>query len=81
MELLANHIHNNVFCNKIIPSSYQEVYNISDTFKLYPNIIELLFSYYDHHYTMVKPMDKKLYIKQLLIRLATDLEEKKYTLS
>jgi hypothetical protein len=76
MEILNNHISDRVFCNKINKSQYLQIINkTKDTHILYPNIIELLFTYFDHHYSMVESKDKDLYIKQRIIEIATKLEE------
>ena len=78
MKLLDNHaVQNRNYCDKIIPSSYLQKASTSKTEVVYPTIIELLFSLYDHHFTMVEPVDKSLYIKQRVVEVATCLDEDK----
>ena len=70
-------MNNNNYCNKIGSSPYiQEVSTLKNQIE-YPTIIELLFSLYDHHFSMVEQQDKDLYIKQRVIELATALDEGK----
>lgn len=78
MELLSNHMSSRVFCDKISASNYQQHISNTDTScKVYPTMVELLLTHFDHHYSMVDAKDKLLYMKQRLIELATLLEEKK----
>lgn len=78
MEILHNHGNDNLFCDKIHTSKYLQTNKIKDTHTIYPNIIELLFTHYDHFYSVIDKKDKKdknLYIKQRLIEIATKLDE------
>jgi len=75
MELLSNHMNTKVFCDRIIISKYQQSTDNTVKETLYPNLIELLFTHYDHHFAMVDSKDKELYVKQRLVELASQLEE------
>jgi len=64
------------FCNKIKPSSYeQSLENRVLSSDLYPSLIELLFSNFDHHYTLIDEKDKELYVMQRILEIASDIDE------
>jgi len=44
---------------------------------MFPTIVDLFFSRFDHHYLLIENKDKKLYIKQLIISIATEIDEMK----
>jgi len=79
MDLLSNHMNTRVYCDKIKDTKYQQSVSNTNTQILYPSFIELLFTNYDHHYSMVESSDKELYMKQRLLEIATQLEEQKDT--
>lgn len=63
-----------IFCDRINSSSYEQ--NIlSNQIDKYSSLIELYFSKFDHHYSMVESKDKELYIKQRILDIATDIDE------
>ena len=64
------------YCDSIQASSYEQTLeNKIVSSKVYPTLIELLFSVYDHHYILVDGKDKDLYVKQRILDIATELEE------
>ena len=74
--MIEININNNVYCDKIKISEYLQSTSTSvNSHVLYPNIIELLFTQFDHPYSLIESKDKSLYIKKKLIEIATNLEE------
>jgi len=77
MDLLTKHNKGKSFCDSIIISSYlQGIYKLLEQ-PIYPTIIELFFSRFDPHYELVENKDKQLYVKQLLLSIATEIDEDK----
>jgi len=68
-----------VFCDRIQSSSYEQKTPDHVTGPVFPTIIDLFFSNFDHHYGMVTSRDKNLYVKQRLIEIATEIDEQKDT--
>jgi len=76
MELLLKHTTTRVFCDGIQSSPYEQ--GLQDCSNpLFPTIINLFFSNFDHHYAIIESRDKDLYGKQRLIEIVTDIDEKK----
>ena len=79
MDLLSKHDKDKSFCDSILSSSYLQ--NSQNSTKknepIFPTMVDLFFSCFDHHYTMVANKDKQLYIKQLLVSIATEIDEDK----
>jgi hypothetical protein len=61
------------FTERIKESSY--IQTCTTGIAVYPSLVELLFTYYDHHFSLVEPKDKQLYVKQRLMDIATSLDE------
>jgi len=78
MDLLANHINAKAFCDRIKSSSYEQTKQTKSC-SIYPTIIDLFFSIYDHHYELIEGKDKALYIDQLIIEIASGIDEDKQT--
>ena len=78
MDLLTKHDKGKAFCESITTSSYlQDSTRKSDP--LFPTIVDLFFSCFDPHYSLIENKDKQLYVKQLLITIATEIDEQKST--
>ena len=79
MDLLSKYGKDRVYCDRIKESSYtqnkQDKQNNSNP--IFPTIVGLFFSRFDHHYSLVENKDKHLYVKQLIINIATEIDEKK----
>ena len=76
MDLLSKHDKDKSFCDSIISSSYlQNTTNKNET--MFPTIVDLFFSCFDPHYSLVENKDRQLYVKQLLISIATEIDENK----
>ena len=74
MNLLVEHMNTRVFCDRIKCSSYEQGIQTCGS-RMFPTVIDLLFSSWDNHYDMVEPRDKHLYVKQRLVEIATDIDE------
>jgi hypothetical protein len=78
MDLLTRFTKNKVYCDRINESSYtQSKQSSKQTSPIFPTIIDLFFSCFDHHYSLIENKDKKLYVKQLLMSIATEIDENK----
>ena len=79
MDLLSKYGKDRVYCDRIKESSYtqnkQDKQNNANT--IFPTIVVLFFSRFDHHYSLVENKDKQLYVKQLIINIATEIDENK----
>lgn len=75
MDLLSNHMSTKVFCDTISNSEFQQRIHKKNPPKLFPTMVDLLFTHYDHHYSMVESKDKILYMKQRLIELGSLVED------
>ena len=76
MNLLLEHMNTRIFCDRIQCSSYEQGLTTHCS-RVFPTVIDLLFSNYDNHYDMVESRDKNLYVKQRLVAIATDIDEMK----
>ena len=76
MDLLSKFTKDKIYSDRINPSSYEQGITI-DTKPMFPSIIDLFFSVYDHHYILVENKDKQLYVKQRLMNIATEIDENK----
>lgn len=76
MDLLSKFTKDKIYSDRINPSSYEQGGTI-DTKPMFPSIIDLFFSVYDHHYILVENKDKQLYVKQRLMNIATEIDEDK----
>jgi hypothetical protein len=74
MDLLSKFPSSKIYCDRINNSSYEQSININ---KVYPSIIDLFFYNFDHHYSLIENKDKKMYVKQLLVNIATQIDEDK----
>lgn len=79
MDLLTKHDKGKAFCESITTSSYLQDFQNSTkkSDPVFSTMVDLFFSCFDHHYTMVANKDKQLYIKQLLVSIATEIDEDK----
>ena len=78
MDLLTRFTKNKVYCDRINESSYtQSKQSSKQTSPIFPTIIDLFFSCFDHHYSLIENKDKQLYVKQLLVSIATEIDEDK----
>tara|TARA_Y100000389_G_scaffold51039_1_gene46758 strand:+ start:435 stop:1151 length:717 start_codon:yes stop_codon:yes gene_type:complete len=81
MELLSKHIHNKTFSDRIKPSEYQQNTHSNNldiqNSTVHPSIIDLFFTVFDHHYTLIENKGKQLYLNQRLIGIATEIDEDK----
>ena len=79
MDLLSKYGKDRVYCDRIKESSYtqnkQDKQNNANP--IFPTIVDLFFSRFDHHYSLVENKDKQLYVKQLIINIATEIDENK----
>ena len=76
MDLLTIFTKDKIYSDRINPSSYEQGIMI-DSKPIFPSIIDLFFSVYDHHYILIENKDKQLYVKQRLINIATEIDEDK----
>mgnify|MGYP006077190199 CR=1 FL=1 len=76
MDLLSKFTKDKIYSDHINPSSYEQGINI-DSKPMFPSIIDLFFSVYDHHYILVENKDKQLYVTQLIMNIATEIDEDK----
>jgi len=76
MDLLSKFTKDKIYSDRINPSSYEQGGTI-DSKPMFPSIIDLFFSVYDHHYILVENKDKQLYVKQRLMNIATKIDENK----
>jgi len=79
MDLLFKNANTKTFCDRINPSSYEQVSQTKHSNPVYPTVIELFLSRFDHHYSMIESKDKNLYIKQCILGIATGIDEDKST--
>ena len=78
MDLLTRFTKDKVYCDRINESSYTQSKQTSkQTSLIFPTIIDLFFSCFDHHYSLIENKDKQLYVKQLLMSIATEIDEDK----
>ena len=78
MDLLTRFTKDKVYCDRINESSYTQSKQTSkQTSLIFPTIIDLFFSCFDHHYSLIENKDKQLYVKQLLVSIATEIDEDK----
>jgi len=82
MDLLSKYSKDRVFCDRIKPSLYeQNGQNIGDKgMKVYPTIVELFLNTFDPYLSCTNTLsdkDKPLYVKQLIINIATKIDEDK----
>ena len=79
MDLLTKHDKGKTFCDSITTSSYlQDIQNSTKKSEpVYSTIVDLFFSCFDPHYSLIENKDKQLYVKQLLVSIATDIDEDK----
>ena len=75
MDLITKHANHKTFCDRIQSSSYEQGLQ-NNNIPAYPSIIELFFSNFDHHFSMIESKDKDLYVKQLIVKIAGDIDEK-----
>tara|TARA_Y100000389_G_scaffold203402_2_gene251716 strand:- start:6343 stop:7050 length:708 start_codon:yes stop_codon:yes gene_type:complete len=74
MDILLNNTNTKTYCKSINNSTYiQKSNNKSRSF--FPNIIELLFTNYDHLYSVIEPKDKNLYVNQRIVEICSLMEE------
>ena len=78
MDLLSNHDKGRSFCDSITASSYIQT-SSKKSDPLFPTLVDLFFSRFDPHYDLVENRDKQLYVKQLLLSIATEIDEDKVT--
>jgi hypothetical protein len=76
MDLLTTFTKDKIYSDRINPSSYEQGGTI-DSKQVFPSIIDLFFSVYDHHYILIENKDKQLYVKQRLMNIATEIDENK----
>ena len=78
MDLLTRFTKDRVYCDRINESSYTQSKQTSkQTSPIFPTIIDLFFSCFDHHFSLIENKDKQLYVKQLLMSIATEIDEDK----
>ncbi len=74
MDILLNNTNAKTYCKSINNSTYiQKSNNKSRSF--FPNIIELLFTNYDHLYSVIEPKDRNLYVNQRIVEICSLMEE------
>ena len=76
MDLLTKHDKGKTFCDSITTSSYLQN-STKKSEPVYSTIVDLFFSCFDPHYSLIENKDKQLYIKQLLVSIATEIDEDK----
>ena len=76
MDLLSKHDKDKSFCDSIISSSYLQN-STKKNEPMFPTIVDLFFSCFDPHYSLVENKDRQLYVKQLLISIASEIDENK----
>ena len=76
MDLLTKHDKGKTFCDSITTSSYLQN-STKKSEPVYSTIEDLFFSCFDPHYSLIENKDKQLYIKQLLVSIATEIDEDK----
>ena len=76
MDLLSKFTKDKIYSDRINPSSYEQG-GIIESKPMFPSIIDLFFSVYDHHYILIENKDKQLYVKQRLMNIATEIDEDK----
>jgi len=74
MDLLIKYTKDKAYSDRIINTSYTQCIQ-NNIIPVFPTFIDLIFSVFDHHYSMVENKDKKLYIKQRVLEIATELDE------
>jgi hypothetical protein len=63
-----------VYCDSIKPSSYEQTISSRKHSETeYPTLIEVFFSNFDPHITLID--DKELYIKQKILEIASEIDE------
>jgi len=76
MDLLTKFTKDKIFSDRIHPSSYEQGKHTNSK-QVFPSILDLFFSVYDHHYSFIENKDKQLYVKQLIMNIATEIDENK----
>jgi len=76
MDLLTKFTKDKIFSDRIHPSSYEQGKHTNSK-QVFPSILDLFFSVYDHHYSFIENKDKLLYVKQLIMNIATEIDENK----
>ena len=76
MDLLTKFTKDKIFSDRILPSSYEQGKHTNSK-QVFPSILDLFFSVYDHHYSFIENKDKLLYVKQLIMNIATEIDENK----
>ena len=76
MDLLTKFTKDKFFSDRIHPSSYEQGKHTNSK-QVFPSILDLFFSVYDHHYSFIENKDKQLYVKQLIMNIATEIDENK----
>lgn len=79
MDLLTKHDKGKTFCDSITTSSYLQDFQNSTkkSEPVYSTIVDLFFSCFDPQYSLIENKDKQLYVKQLLVSIATEIDEDK----
>ena len=79
MDLLTKHDKGKTFCDSITTYSYlQDIQNSTKKSEpVYSTIVDLFFSCFDPQYSLIENKDKQLYVKQLLVSIATEIDEDK----
>jgi hypothetical protein len=79
MELLQNLTSKKNYCETIETSTYLQRINEFAQSKVYQNINNLFIDRFDPTCNIVDEKDKSVYMKQRLVEIATDIDEKKET--
>jgi len=93
MDLLSKYDKGRAYSDRISTSAYLQEGQLLQEFNMhqksalsqevtennlvFPTIVDLFFSCFDHHYSLVENKDKQLYMKQLIMNIATEIDEDK----
>jgi len=85
MDLLSKFSKERSYCKGINHSSFTQAVQDTQVIQgtqvvcnpMFPTIVDLFFNHFDVHYTLVDNKDKHMYIKQLIMNIATGIDEDK----